>query len=327
MQLAGHAPIPFDRPNHNVLNPVEDNLQALLARADGLIGNAVLKLVSSGGKRIRPFLVLKSAQCCGPANEPAVLAATAAELIHMASLVHDDIIDRADTRRGKLTVNAAYGSTAAVLTGDYLFAQAFDILAVPELLPAMRYLLEAIKEMCLGEVDQAAALFRADQTLTVYYQRIARKTGALLKACCQAGAAAAGGSATMISALGNYGLLLGYAYQITDDLLDFTGDAARLGKPIGADFQSGNVTLPVILLMDNPNYASWIREVIAGRRITKSAIEQLTAVLHTSGSFKQTRLIANQCITQAVAALDCLPDNPAKVDLIEFAESFSSRMD
>ena len=160
-----------------------------------------------------------------------------------------------------------------------------------------------------------------------YYQRIARKTGSLLKACCQAGAAAAGADRSTVATLGNYGLLLGYAYQITDDLLDFTGNQAVLGKPVGTDLQSGNITLPVLILLEHPTYAGWLRELIAARRLTGTSFEQITNALHITGSLRQARSIAGQCIVQAKAALAPLPDNSAKSALMDLAGSILPRAD
>lgn len=304
---------------------VEDKLQVVLSKADGLIQQTCVSLLQSGGKRIRPLLTLYSGMCFAPLNPPMIQAAVAAELIHMASLVHDDVIDKSATRRGKPTVNSLYGDHAAILTGDYLFAEAFNILSTYQLLSSMTYLVEAIQAMCEGEVNQANEQFSSSISLQHYFQRITKKTGKLLAACCQSGAILAGASSEEMSQMLEYGLNIGYAYQITDDILDISGDADSLGKPVGADLINGNITLPFLYLMDNPIYGNWLNEIMKTRQVTRQGIQSIKEALVSSGCIDQAYATATQCICNAKDSLDKIPRGPYRATLVNLADSILLR--
>lgn len=244
---------------------VEEKLRESFQRAGGTIKDSCLQLLSSGGKRLRPLLTLQSAQCFGTLNIATIDAAVAAELIHMASLIHDDVIDHSDLRRGVRTINSQQGNQVAVLAGDYVFAEAFRILASNHLLTCMSYLVEAIQAMCHGEVQQASEHYNLTIDPSQYFTRIAQKTGILLSSCCASGAASAGASQAEVECLGLYGMNLGYAYQIIDDILDFTGNPLTTGKPVAADLSNGNITLPVIYLLEKPLYGPWAAEILQKR--------------------------------------------------------------
>ena len=307
------------------LTLVEAKLQEIAEKAQGIIRDACLNLINSGGKRIRPLLTLTSGMCFGPINTEMIGGAVAAELIHMASLIHDDIIDNSAIRRGQATVNSQHGSKVAVLAGDYLFAEAFNILSSYRMLESMTYLVEAIKEMCQGEVNQAGELFQLTLTIENYFQRIAQKTGILLAACCKSGASAAGASSTQIETMGLYGLNLGYAYQIVDDILDLCGDESELGKPVGLDIRSGNITLPVIYLLQNPVYSEWTKELITSEEITHSTIGHLREVLVKSGCISQSYALAAQCIENAKKSLAEVPSSRFKMILLTLADRVLAR--
>jgi len=304
---------------------VEDKLQLVVSKADGLIQQSCVSLLQSGGKRIRPLLTLYSGMCFAPLNPLMIQAAVAAELIHMASLIHDDVIDKSSIRRGKPTVNSLYGDHAAILTGDYLFAEAFNILATHQLLSSMAYLVDAIQAMCEGEVNQANEQFSSSVSLQHYFERITKKTGKLLVACCQSGAILAGASSEDLVNIREYGLNIGYAYQITDDILDISGDADSLGKPVGADFMNGNITLPFLYLMDNPIYGNWLKEIIKTRTVTHQGIQSIKEVLVSSGCLDQAYATATQCICNAKDSLDKIPRSPYRETLVNLADSILRR--
>lgn len=304
---------------------VEDKLQVVLSKADGLIQQTCLSLLQSGGKRIRPLLALYGGMCFAPLNPPMIQAAVAAELIHMASLIHDDVIDKSATRRGKPTVNSLYGDHAAILTGDYLFAEAFNILSTHQLLSSMTYLVEAIQAMCEGEVNQANEQFSNSISHQQYFQRITKKTGKLLAACCQSGAILAGASAEELTKMREYGLNIGYAYQITDDILDISGDADSLGKPVGTDLMNGNITLPFLYLMDNPIYGNWLKEILKIRKLTRQGIQSIKEALVSSGCIDQAYATATNCIYTAKKSLDEIPRSPYRTTLIDLADSILQR--
>lgn len=304
---------------------VEDQLLVSLDKAEGLIKQACFSLLQSGGKRVRPLLTLNSGMCFSSLNPLIIKAAAAAELIHMASLVHDDVIDESTDRRGKPTLSSLYGSHSAVLTGDYLFAEAFHILSRQELVCIMNYFIDAIQAMCDGEVNQAEEQFSFTVSRQQYFSRIAKKTGILLATCCQAGATLAGASSEEIDYMFNYGLNIGYAYQITDDILDISGDPNVLGKPVGSDLVNGNLTLPIIYLLDNPIYGNWVKEILKTQSISPQGILSIREALVCSGCLEQSYRTVRDCINTAKASLDTIPTSPYKSTLIEIADFISNR--
>ena len=304
---------------------VEDQLQIVLEKADGSIKQTCISLLQSGGKRIRPLLTLYSGMCFAPLNPAMIQAAVAAELIHMASLIHDDVIDQSATRRGKPTVNSLYGNHAAILTGDYLFAEAFNILSTHHLLKSMTYLVEAIQAMCHGEVNQANEQFSILGGKEHYFDRIANKTGILLAACCQSGAYIAGADSEKVLLMRDYGLNVGYAYQITDDILDISGNSDSLGKPVGADIINGNVTLPLLYLLEDPIYGNWLKELLSIRKLSSQGAQSITEALICTGSLKKAQTTAIQCLDHAKACLDAIPLSPYKSILLELADSILCR--
>lgn len=296
---------------------VEDKLQDSFRRADGIIKETCSRLLSSGGKRIRPLLTLQSAQCFGPLNTSTIQAAVAAELIHMASLIHDDVIDRSDFRRGIPTTNSEHGNLIAVLTGDYVFAEAFQILSSGHLLTSMSYLVEAIKSMCDGEVQQADDQFNLSIDRNNYFKRITQKTGVLLASCCQSGAATVGASQEEIQHLRDYGLNLGYAYQIIDDILDITGDSQITGKPVAADLINGYITLPVIYLLENPLYGPWAQEILQKKELKGSDVQKIIQALISSEALDEAFASALHCAQSAIRSLEPIPASTAKTFLTD----------
>ena len=231
---------------------LEKTLGETLVSTAPLISEVGAHLVRSGGKRLRPALYLLAAKSCGGFDEnKATPLAAAIELIHMASLVHDDVIDQAQTRRGTVTANAKWGNQVAVLTGDHMFAQAFALVSnkgysedVGERLAAL------VQGLCAGEILQDSALYTADHNLEEYERRIAMKTADFLAICCELGGMVGGAPTEVCEGLKAYGKAIGMAFQITDDLLDVMGDEERIGKPAGNDIRQGVVTLPVICALE-----------------------------------------------------------------------------
>lgn len=297
---------------------VEEQLNQTVEKAQGMIRESCSRLLGSGGKRLRPLLTLHSAMCFGPLNTATLQASVAAELIHMASLIHDDVIDHSDLRRGLPTINSEQGNLAAVLTGDYIFAEAFQILSSHQLLESMHYLVEAIQEMCTGEVHQAGRQFDLSVTANDYFDRIAQKTGILLASSCRSGAATAGASTGDIERLGTYGMYLGYAYQIIDDLLDFTGNPEQTGKPVAADLLNGHITLPVIYLLNNPLYGPWARELLQDKP-TPQSIHKIIQALISSEALDEAFSTALTCVKSALSYLDKIPACPSKKFLTELS--------
>lgn len=248
-------------------------------------------LVRSGGKRLRPALFLLAAKSCeGYDEKKAMPLAAAVELIHMASLVHDDVIDHAETRRGAATANAKWGNQIAVLTGDHMFAQAFSMVShkgyseeVGERLTAL------VQGLCAGEILQDSALYTANHDLEEYERRIAMKTADFLAICCELGGMVGGASAEVCSGLKAYGKAVGMAFQITDDLLDVTGDAGRIGKPAGNDIRQGVVTLPVIRALETSPDRDELCAIVTNREMTDDMLARALAIVRASDGIAAAR--------------------------------------
>lgn len=311
--------------NYPGISEVEEELKFVLYKSEGLIRDMCMSLLKSGGKRLRPLMVINSSLCFSDLNASIVETAVAAELIHMASLVHDDIIDVSESRRGMRTINSFFGNHAAVLTGDFLFAEAFSMLSSYKLIKSMGYLVAAIREMCDGEIKQAGDKFKTGVTISDYFNRIAKKTGILISSCCSAGAAAANASDSYIEAMNGFGMNVGYAFQIMDDILDFTGDPKKLGKPTGIDLKDGNITLPVILLLQDNYYGLWVKKIIEKQDISKCEIGYISELLNKTGAIKKSCEIARECINKAKSNISIIPSSIYKDILNEIADNVITR--
>ena len=229
------------------LRTVEDELRKSVELDPPSVGRPMAELLEAGGKRIRPALVVLSAMCGRYERDAVLAAAIGAEIIHAATLVHDDVIDRAPTRRGRPTVAASLGDEPAIVIGDYYFAKAYEWAARTGIPEAVTILAGAVMEICAGEVAQQAIRYRYSTTVDEYMRRIEAKTAALLAACCGIGALLGGLDQDKRSALRAYGRSLGLAFQIADDVLDYTSTEGEVGKPIGHDIIEGFATLPFML--------------------------------------------------------------------------------
>jgi heptaprenyl diphosphate synthase len=307
------------------LDSVEEQLYYMISDSNGLTHKICTDLIASGGKRIRPLLVLCVSQCFGPLQEEAIQTATAFEFIHMASLIHDDIIDESDTRRNKPTVNAKIGNESSVLIGDYLFAKSFYIFSKNRFLKNMELAVEAIGEMCKGEIFQQIDKFNLDQTIEDYYYKISKKTGILLSACCQAGAIVGQGSTEQVNALKVYGNNLGCVFQIVDDILDFIGTKEFLGKPVGSDLKEGNITLPIIKLIQQQEYKEWLQGIIARGEITSDRYYEIVRLLIDSYAIEESYKEAERCAQNAKNALHSLEDSTYKKILIDLPDQLIKR--
>ncbi|WP_053955135.1 polyprenyl synthetase family protein [Inediibacterium massiliense] len=302
----------------------EEELDQFIRNSSQNIYDICKNNVLSGGKRIRPALLLSSSLCFGPLVKEAVMASVACECIHMASLVHDDIIDLSHTRRNKPTIHIEHGNHVGVLVGDFLFAKAFEVLSQYGLFQSLEILVDAISKMCDGEIVQAKNKFNIHQTKKDYYERIYKKTGVLLAACTQIGGIIGGASITEVKALKLYGENVGYAYQIIDDILDFTGNEKVLGKPIGADLKEGNITLPIIKLMENEGYKEWIEEMIKKDEI-ENRYTEIVQLLKEHYILQKTYDEAIYFIDQARKNLESIKDSSYKYFLMEITEQMIKR--
>jgi octaprenyl-diphosphate synthase len=286
--------------------------------------------LEAGGKRLRPSLALLSARACQSNIDPDTLVEVAAsmELIHMATLMHDDVIDGADSRRGRVTANLHWGNRISVLTGDYILARAFSLLARNGNMRVMQALSNAAAAMTEGEITQLESRYMPDAHPDTYLSIIHDKTAVFMSACCESGAILAGDSPAFVNALSGYGLNLGLAFQITDDLLDLIGDPAQTGKPLGADIREGKVTMPVILARDNADDAS--RTKLSGiitnaNQIGAAEIEFVRELVQETEAAEGTREVAAELIRKAIEQLHDIPASEARDGLEELARSILHR--
>lgn len=288
---------------------IEASIEKSLSGDKGVICDMCNHMVKAGGKRIRPLLVLYSGLVFSGMSDELINASVAAELIHMASLVHDDIIDNSNFRRSKPSVNHMWGNHFSVLCGDYLFAKAFGILSGGRLLKSLDVMIEAIESMCTGEIIQAENKFRQDMDIGTYYKQITGKTAVFLECCCKSGASTGGAQPHQIKVLGEYGLNMGIAFQIIDDILDFRGNTKTMGKPKGEDLRQGIVTLPVVLLLKDNKYGDIVKEMISGRRIQTRDIATVNNLLSETGAIDEAFTIAASHIDKARECLRTMPQS------------------
>ena len=242
-------------------------------------------LFAAGGKRVRPALVLLSARCGSYDLDRLTPAAMAVELTHAATLVHDDVIDRSAVRRGRPTVAAALGDEPAIVIGDFYFAKAYEHAARTDSTEVVGILARAVMEICAGEVRQQAIRYRYSTGVDEYVQRIEAKTAALLAASCDIGASLAGVAPDLRSALHEYGRMLGLAFQIADDVLDYLGSEGEIGKPIGKDITEGFATLPLMLALEDASIASQLKNVLQdGRELSAQQAGAVVDVVRESGA-------------------------------------------
>jgi len=305
---AGVVPLVSDR-----LREVEERFRTNLASPVGIIREIGGFVGEGGGKRVRPTLHLLCAQMCGYEGPHDVLMGCVLEFIHSATLIHDDIIDEATTRRGRPSVNHRWGNNVTVLFGDYLYAKAMDLALQAGSLRVMERLADVTLRMTEGEMLQTRYVGRMDLTVDEHMDLIERKTAALFGACCEIAGILAGAGPDREASLRRYGLHLGLAFQVVDDLLDFTGDPQTLGKPAASDLREGKVTLAVIDLLSEgaPGVADLVQGILEGGRDTFPAISELTALLEETGALSRAHARAQHHAARAVAELDAFPASPA----------------
>jgi octaprenyl-diphosphate synthase len=291
-----------------------------------LLDHITRYIVRSRGKQMRPLLVYLSASACGGTQERTHIAATLIELLHTATLVHDDVVDAAETRRGFLSINALWKSKIAVLVGDYLLSRGLLISMEHDGIDLLRITSKAVEAMSEGELLQIEKARRLDITEEVYFEIIRRKTASLIAACCAAGAASAGADEERVELLRSFGEEMGIAFQIKDDLLDFT-PSADTGKPVGGDIKERKMTLPLIHTLQS---LGTIQRRLLIRRIKRSSDHPSEAeavmreILAGPGmAYAKERMREHR--DRAVALLDHLPEGPAKKSLIELVDFTISR--
>lgn len=297
---------------------IEDELNNSLDTMQPLLQESSVHLLHAGGKRIRPVFVLLGGKNGDYDLEQLKHVAVSLELLHMATLVHDDVIDHADTRRGQPTVKAKWDNRVAMYTGDYILAKALAMICKISDQRVHQILAKSLNEMCLGEIEQIRALYDWNQNLRTYLLRIKRKTALLMAVSCQLGGLACHVSEAQSKALYDFGYNVGMAFQITDDILDFTGTQKQLGKPAGSDLMQGNITLPVIAAFEDKQVRQTIIQEFKEQRPNMPHVIKL---IKKSGGIEKAKTLAQQYLAKARVSLNKL-ENPRSRDMFQKITSF-----
>ena len=270
-----------------------------------LIPQLAAYLIAAGGKRIRPLLTLACTRLYGDTGPRSYGLAAAVEFIHTATLLHDDVVDESTERRGKSSANVVFGNQASVLVGDFLFSRAFQLMVTDGALEVLRILSNASAVLSEGEVMQLSAANDVTTGMESYTKIIAAKTAVLFSSACEIGPVIAGAGANAQQAMHDFGHNLGMAFQVTDDILDYTADQATLGKTVGDDFREGKLTAPVILAMNDANEeerAFWSR-TMGERKQTPDDLAQAIAILNRHDAFRRGMDMARDYAAKAENAL------------------------
>ncbi|MCG9692138.1 MULTISPECIES: octaprenyl diphosphate synthase [Vibrio] len=304
----------------NDMAKVNETIQAQLNSDVSLINQLGFYIVSGGGKRLRPLLALLSARALGYQGEAHITSAAFIEFIHTATLLHDDVVDESDMRRGKATANAAFGNAASVLVGDFIYTRSFQMMTTLGSLKILELMSEAVNVIAEGEVQQLMNCNNPDTTEESYMQVIYSKTARLFEAATQIGAILTESSPEIETAMQNYGKYLGTAFQLIDDVMDYTADGKEMGKNVGDDLAEGKPTLPLLYAMHNgsPEQASMIREAIE-KANGMDKLNEILATMEETGSLEYTTNKAYEEADKAIAELSVLPDSEYKQALTTLA--------
>ena len=297
----------LDQMNKILVNRLDSNVD--------LINQMSHYIISSGGKRIRPLLLLLCARATDYDGDYHYSMAVVIELIHTATLLHDDVVDQSTTRRGQDTANELWGNAPSVLVGDFLYSRAFEIMVEPNSMEIMKILSKATNQISEGEVLQLLNIKNANVTQKEYYRVIERKTACLFKAACQIAGILSNSNQKVIEAMGKFGMHLGNAFQIIDDTLDYESDSNIIGKEVGDDLSEGKVTLPMIYALEKTTKSDNKILTDAIQNADASNINQVVEILMNVNAFQYSRDIANKESNMALESIDILPSSKYKTAL------------
>ncbi len=307
-------------PIQKPLADVEDRIARELQSPYEAVGELLRHGTQLGGKRLRPALVLLAGSATGALNDDHVVLGTVIEMVHTATLIHDDVLDEAETRRHVATVNAKWNNHTSILLGDYLFAQSYRLAATLSSTTACRWIGEAARLVCEGEMRQVLGRGSLDIDEETYFGMIRGKTAELCRVACELGAHHSGASDDRVSAFGRYGNAVGIAFQIADDYLDLWGDDETIGKTLGTDVEQGKITLPLIRLLATATDGdrARIRRILAGP--AKDRLEAIRPYLQASDARQYTESVAQRFRGEAIAELAFLEKSQAKASLMAIAD-------
>jgi octaprenyl-diphosphate synthase len=303
---------------------VDAVLRASLDSDVALIRQIAEYIIGGGGKRLRPALVLLAARACGYQGRQHYTIAAVVEMIHTATLLHDDVVDESDLRRGHATANATFGNAASVLVGDFLYSRAFQLMVDAGSMQVLEILSHATNVIAEGEVLQLMNTGNPALDETAYLAVIQRKTAKLFEAAAQLGAVLGGAPPEREQALARYGMHLGTAFQLVDDVLDYSGDLSAIGKNLGDDLAEGKMTLPLIraVAVGSATDAALIKDAITGGRLTE--FKPVLDVLSRTGALDYARACAKRESEAAAACVVGVPPSPDRENLLELA-AFAAR--
>ncbi len=305
------------------LELIEKTLEETVNADSSLLRESSLHLLQAGGKRIRPIFVLLAGKFGHYDLSVIKKAAVSLELIHMASLVHDDVIDDADLRRGQPTIKAKWDNKVAMYTGDYIFARSLEVMSELENTAAHKVLANTIVEVCIGEIQQIKDKYRFDQNIKDYFRRIKRKTALLISASSLVGAIVSGVEEKYQKKLYQFGYYVGMSFQIIDDVLDFVATEKVLGKPAGGDLLQGNITLPVLFAMENKALRDKI--ITVNEDIEKQQLQEIIDLIKNSDAVERSLKISDLYLEKALKSIESLPNNKSKNALIQIAKYIGKR--
>lgn len=304
------------------LRHVEECMDVHMRSEISLIPEIIRHLIGSGGKRFRPLLMMICSELCGYRGPKCHTMSAVLEFIHTATLLHDDVIDQAQTRRGKVSANNVWGNAASVLVGDFLYSRAFKLMADEGNPAIIRLMSTTTNVMSEGEVFQLIKCGNIDITEAEYLAIIEKKTSILMSAACAIGGILGNATRKQIDALAAFGLRLGSAFQITDDTLDYTAQEEEFGKSIGKDLEEGKMTLPLIHILQKCTSIekSRIRKIIESKNAQGSAAREIVTIINRYDGINTALNMARTCLDQGKAALGIFEDSEAKAALIAIAD-------
>jgi len=307
------------------MRQVDHVIAQRLASGVPLVGSVSHYIITAGGKRLRPALLLLCCGALGFHGDQRFNMAAVVEFIHTATLLHDDVVDDSALRRGNATANAKFGNPASVLVGDFLYSRAFQMMVDTQSMRIMQILADATNVIAEGEVMQLMNMHNAELDEAGYLQVIRSKTAKLFEASARVGAVLASATPEVEATCAEYGQALGTAFQVIDDVLDYTGDAAVMGKSLGDDLREGKTTLPLIAAMQRgtPEERKIIQKAIETGDL--AMLEQVISIVKTSGALDVSRLAAQQEAMRAIAAAQRLPAGPHADCLVQLASQLLER--
>lgn len=307
------------------LSVIEESLTEAIQADHPILRQASTQLLEAGGKRIRPIFVLLSSQLNVSDIDQVKEVAATLELIHMATLVHDDVIDESELRRGMPTIKTTYGNKVAMYTGDYILARSLEKISEIKDPRVHQILSNALVGVCVGEIEQIKDQYNVDQPIWTYFRRIKRKTALLIATSCQLGAIVGGASDQVVKQMYTYGYCIGMSYQMIDDILDFTATERDLGKPTGNDLVQGNITLPIFFAKRDHAFHQLLTTHCTNEIEMKAHIEPILSALHETDAIEQSYAVSDQYLQKALDALTDIPESRAKKTLYSIATYIGRR--